>query len=97
MIVTFGRKRHAVARKADPDRWITCRELDARQSCGLTVRLLWDGRRDRVLVHVRPAGDGAEFVLNPPKSMARYAFEHPFGVAHLFAVTPGLRIRPLAA
>jgi hypothetical protein len=69
MIVTFGTTRR------------NYRELDSRQMSGLTVRLLWDQRRDTVIVQVHDWG-GADLVLYPPKSQARYAFQHPFAVAH---------------
>jgi hypothetical protein len=73
MIVTFGTTRR------------NYRELDSRQMSGLTVRLLWDQRRDTVIVQVHDWG-GADLVLYPPKSQARYAFQHPFAVAHLYRV-----------
>lgn len=70
MIVTFSRYRHY-------------RELDVRECAGVTVRLLWDPRRDVVIVHVHDRPREVEFTLWPPRDRARYVFHHPFAVAHL--------------
>jgi len=97
MIVTFGTKRPAPRRRDPVGLRNALLELDSRHVGGLTVRLLWDRLSDQVIIHVRDDSDRIDFVLNPPNSKARYAFEHPFGVAHLFSSNPGGADRPLAA
>jgi hypothetical protein len=56
-------------------------ELAYRESDGITVRLSWRPREDEVFVHVRNDRDGEEFVLNPPKHDALFAFYHPYAAA----------------
>jgi hypothetical protein len=53
-------------------------ELAYRKSDGISVRLSWNPRADEVFVHVRNERDNEEFVLNPPKSDALFAFYHPY-------------------
>lgn len=54
------------------------RELAYRESDGISVRLSWHPREDEVFVHVRDERDTEEFVLNPPKRDALFAFYHPY-------------------
>jgi hypothetical protein len=90
VVVTFGPSRSS-------RRLATCRELDRRDSQSFRVRLLWRQARDEVLVHV-DGPDGTDFWLNPPKALARYAFEHPFALVDVYRmVPPELRGAPLAA
>jgi hypothetical protein len=56
-------------------------ELAYRESDGISVRLSWDPREDEVFVHVRNGRDNEEFVLNPPKHDALFAFYHPYAAA----------------
>jgi hypothetical protein len=56
-------------------------ELAYRESDGITVRLSWRASEDEVFVHVRDERDGEEFVLNPPKHEALFAFYHPYAAA----------------
>jgi hypothetical protein len=53
-------------------------ELAYRESDGISVRLSWHPREDEVFVHVRNERDNEEFVLNPPKRDALFAFYHPY-------------------
>jgi len=89
MIVTFGPSR---SRR----RLAACRELDCRDSQSLHVRLLWRPAHNQVLVHVH-GPDGTDFWLNPPKALARYAFEHPFALAHMYPLYPEPQAAPFAA
>jgi hypothetical protein len=77
-------------------RLATCRELDCRDSQSLRVRLLWCSARDQVLVHVH-GPDGTDFWLNPPKALARYAFEHPFALVRVYPMSPEPQAAPFAA
>lgn len=56
-------------------------ELAYRESDGISVRLSWDPREDEVFVHVRNERDDEEFVLNPSKRDALFAFYHPYVAA----------------
>jgi hypothetical protein len=56
-------------------------ELAFRESDGISVRLSWHPRDDEVFVHVRNERDNEEFVLNPPKQDALFAFYHPYAAA----------------
>lgn len=89
MIVTFGPSRGS-------RRLAAYRELDCRYSQSLRIRLLWHPARDQVLVHVR-GPDGTDFWLNPPKALARYAFEHPFALASVYPMPPEPQSAPFAA
>lgn len=86
MVVTFGRTHRGAHPPSSPDPTDGYQELDCRESGGLRVRLLWDRPQNQVFVHV--LGDGLELWLNPPSQGARYAFHHPFAVAHLCEVAP---------
>jgi hypothetical protein len=57
------------------------RELDARTSDGIDVRLSWHPTTDAVTVSVvdKPREQAFEFVVDPAK--ARDAFHHPFAYA----------------
>jgi hypothetical protein len=56
-------------------------ELAYRKSDGITVRLSWRPGEDEIFVHVRNERDDEEFVLNPPKHDALFAFYHPYAAA----------------
>jgi hypothetical protein len=53
-------------------------ELAYRESDGISVRLSWHPGEDEIFVHVRNERDDEEFVLNPPKRDALFAFHHPY-------------------
>jgi hypothetical protein len=89
MIVTFGPSRSS-------RRLATCRELDCRNSQSLRIRLLWRPAHDQVLVHVT-GPDGTDFWLIPPKARARYAFEHPFALEHVYPMRSEPQSAPFAA
>jgi hypothetical protein len=57
------------------------RELDARTTDGIDVRLLWQELTNRICVHVRDARSGDEFVVAVDGSDALDAFNHPFAYA----------------
>jgi hypothetical protein len=56
-------------------------ELAYRESDGISVRLSWHPSDDEVFVHVTNERDNEEFVLNPPKHDALFAFYHPYAAA----------------
>lgn len=57
------------------------RELAHRESDGISVRLWWSSIDDEIFVHVTNERDGVDFVLNPPKRDALFAFHHPYAAA----------------
>ena len=59
------------------------RELAARQSDGVEVRLLWDAQSDAVSVVVADVVDGASFEVPVEPEHALDAFNHPYGYAAL--------------
>lgn len=90
MVVTFAPRRSG-------RHLAICRELDCRYSQSVRIRLLWCQTLDEVLVHVR-GPDDIDFWLNPPKALARYAFEHPFALISVYpAGPPEFQGMPLAA
>jgi hypothetical protein len=54
------------------------RELDHRESDGVSVTLLWYEDSNRVTVHVVDSGTGEEFDLEVAGRDALDAFRHPF-------------------
>jgi hypothetical protein len=52
-------------------------ELAQRNEAGLTVRLLWDSLRDRVIVRYCDTHIEDAFEAEVPKAKALFAFEHP--------------------
>jgi hypothetical protein len=58
------------------------RELASRESGGVSVRLFWNPREDEVFVHVQSERDNEDFVLNPSKSDALFAYHHPYAAAN---------------
>jgi hypothetical protein len=56
------------------------RELDSRESNGLTIGLYWDSLEDAVFVRVRDRRTGDDFTLHPPKQEALSAFHHPCAI-----------------
>lgn len=61
----------------------TIRELAARQSDGVEVRLLWDAASDSVSVVVADVREGASFEVPVAPEHALDAFNHPYGYAAL--------------
>lgn len=61
----------------------TIRELAARQSDGVEVRLLWDAASDSVSVVVADVREGASFEVPVEREHALDAFNHPYGYAAL--------------
>lgn len=59
------------------------RELAARQSDGVEVRLLWDQASDAVSVVVADVLEGGSFSVPVEPEHALDAFNHPFGYAAL--------------
>lgn len=59
------------------------RELAARQSDGVEVRLLWDEASDAVTVVVEDVREGASFEVPVEPQHALDAFNHPYGYAAL--------------
>ena len=59
----------------------TTRELAARDSDGLSVRLLWHPRENAVTVSVEDTRAGDCFHLAVPPERALDAFYHPFALA----------------
>ena len=59
------------------------RELAARQSHGVEVRLLWDAATDSVSVVVEDVLEGAFFAVPVEPEHALDAFNHPYGYAAL--------------
>lgn len=59
------------------------RELAARQSDGVQVRLLWDEASDAVTVVVEDVREGASFEVPVDPAHALDAFNHPYGYAAL--------------
>jgi hypothetical protein len=57
------------------------RELAARESEGISVRLLWHPRQNAVTVSVEDArgGDGFQLAVAPERALD--AFHHPFAYA----------------
>lgn len=53
------------------------KELAHRSNHGITVRLFWDARLDRVLLRYRDVREGGVFTAVVPKTEALAAFEHP--------------------
>jgi hypothetical protein len=58
------------------------RVLAQRESGGLSVRLFWSARDDELFVHVQDEQTGDDFVLNPHKSQALFAYHHPYAAAN---------------
>lgn len=56
-------------------------ELAYRESDGVAVRLCWSPRDDEIYVHVRDDRTNEDFVLNPPKWAALFAYHHPYAAA----------------
>jgi len=54
------------------------RELDARDSDGVEVRLLWHPTGNRILVHVIDSRTDDMFVVHVSSADALDAFRHPF-------------------
>lgn len=61
----------------------TVRELAARQSDGIEVRLLWDEASDSVSVVVVDVREGSSFEVPVHPEHALDAFNHPYGYAAL--------------
>ena len=59
------------------------RELAARQSDGVEVRLLWDEDSDTISVVVADVREGASFEVPVDPQHALDAFNHPYGYAAL--------------
>lgn len=59
------------------------RELAARQSDGVEVRLLWDEANDAITVVVEDFHAGGSFEVPVDPAHALDAFNHPFGYAAL--------------
>ncbi len=59
------------------------RELAARQSDGVEVRLLWDEASDAITVVVEDFQAGGSFEVPVDPAHALDAFNHPFGYAAL--------------
>jgi len=59
----------------------TSRELDARRSDGLDIRLLWNPADDTVTITVADADTEELFIIPVARHEARDAFEHPFAYA----------------
>jgi hypothetical protein len=57
------------------------RELAARESDGIHVRLLWHPREDAVTVTVADSRDGRHFDLAVARDRALEVFYHPFAYA----------------
>jgi hypothetical protein len=57
------------------------RELAARESDGIVVRLLWHPRENAVTVSVEDARAGHSFELAVARDRALEAFNHPFAFA----------------
>jgi hypothetical protein len=53
------------------------RELAARRSDDLVVRLLWDSDRNQTVLRYRDRQTGDAFVTDVPNARALVAFEHP--------------------
>ena len=53
------------------------RELATRSGGGINVRLLWDDRRDQVVLHYHDEQTGEEFAADVPNEHALDALEHP--------------------
>jgi hypothetical protein len=59
----------------------TARELDARSSDGLDIRLLWNPADGSVMVTVADARTDEHFLIPVASHEALKAFRHPFGYA----------------
>jgi hypothetical protein len=59
------------------------RELAARRSDGVEVRLLWDEASDAIKVVVEDFHEGGSFEVPVDPAHALDAFNHPFGYAAL--------------
>ena len=59
------------------------RELAARQSDGVEVRLLWDEASDAVSVVIEDVYEGGSFRVPVEPQHALDAFNHPYGYAAL--------------
>jgi hypothetical protein len=57
------------------------REVDARATDGVEVRLLWDPATDRVAVEVNDSRSGEQFAIPVAGADALDAFHHPFAYA----------------
>jgi hypothetical protein len=68
------------------------RELDARTSDGIEVRLLWHELNGLVCVHVCDSKTGEEFVLVVNGAEAMEAFQHPFAYTGLAASDSGVAL-----
>jgi hypothetical protein len=61
------------------------RELDHRESDGVSVTLLWYEDSNRVTIHVVDSGTGEEFDLEVSGRDALDAFRHPYAYGLLAA------------
>ena len=66
------------------------RELDARTSDGIEVRLLWHEPSGLVCVHVCDSRTREEFVVVVDRAEAVSAFHHPFAYTGLAASESGV-------
>ena len=57
-----------------------CLELAHREAHGVSVRLYWRPRDDELYVHVQ--NEREDFVLNPHKREALFAYYHPYAAAN---------------
>jgi hypothetical protein len=60
---------------------ITIRELDRRSTGGIDVRLLWNPRKNSVLVAVDDERSGDRFAFEVDGADALEAFQHPYAYA----------------
>jgi hypothetical protein len=58
-------------------RSMTLRDLAERRSGGAIVTLLWDPRRDQVMLRYVDVRSGDSFVVDVPNDAALNAFHHP--------------------
>lgn len=64
------------------DKLIATRELDSRLNNGIQVRLLWDGRHERLWVSVLRTRDGRRFIVDVREDERPLdVFNHPFAYA----------------
>jgi hypothetical protein len=56
---------------------MTLRDLAERRSGGAIVTLLWDPRRDQVMLRYVDVRSGDSFVVDVPNDAALNAFHHP--------------------
>jgi hypothetical protein len=53
------------------------RELASRRGGGISVRLLWDERRNQVVLHYDDEQTGEEFATDVPNEHALDSLDHP--------------------